>query len=181
MLRTIFKKKVNEDKLANVLINSLLQAMEVGFPDISELINQDKDFVIKPNIAPTDYDRFLLILFVGNIKIMEKRLDGDQADRLKQLLIEKFSAIYDLKINETKKHIKDYTTFMSRINYPSKNVLYAMSKSVFFKYNLASYQEECFRDLNTPNPQFLKRLNNLVENFIWDWDHFLSKYNFVNH
>ena len=35
MLRTIFKKKVNEDKLANVLINSLLHAMEVGFKDIS--------------------------------------------------------------------------------------------------------------------------------------------------
>lgn len=180
MLRTIFKKKVNEDKLANVLINSLLHAMEVGFPDISELINNDRDFVLKPNIQASDYDRFLLILFVGNLKIMEKRLEGDQADRIKELLIEKFSNLYKLTIPETKKHIKEYSTFMGRINYPSKNVLYAMSKSVFFKYNLASYQEEYFRDLNTPNPKFLKRLNKIVENFIWDWDYFLSKYNFIS-
>ena len=87
MLRTIFKKKVNEDKLANVLINSLLHAMEVGFKDISELINNDRDFVIQPNIKESDYDRFLLILFVGNLKIMESRLNGDQPDRLKELLI----------------------------------------------------------------------------------------------
>ncbi|MEN8928320.1 MAG: hypothetical protein ABF242_09015 [Flavobacteriales bacterium] len=180
MLRTFFKKKVNEDKLANVLINSLQQAMEVGFKDISELINTDRDFVVQPDIKASDYDRFMLILFVGNLKIMDSRLEGDQPDRLKELLIEKFSALYDMKVVETKRYIKEYSTYMSRINYPSKNVLYAMSKAVFHKYNLASYQEEYFRDLNSPNPKFLKRLNKIVENFIWDWDYFLSKYNFVS-
>ena len=111
---------------------------------------------------------------------MESRLNGDQPDRLKELLIDKFSTLYDLKVVETKRHIKEYSTYMGRINYPSKNVLYAMSKAVFHKYNLASYQEEYFRDLNSPNPKFLKRLNKIVENFIWDWDYFLSKYNFVS-
>jgi hypothetical protein len=111
---------------------------------------------------------------------MESRLNGDQPDRLKELLIDKFSNLYDLKVVETKRHIKEYATYMGRINYPSKNVLYAMSKAVFHKYNLASYQEEYFRDLNSPNPKFLKRLNKIVENFIWDWDYFLSKYNFVS-
>ena len=180
MLRTLFKKKVNEDKLANVLINSLLHAMEVGFKDISELINSDPDFIIQPGIKPSDYDRFLLILFVGNLKIMDNRLEGDQPERLKELLIDKFSNLYDMKVVETKRYVKEYSTYMSRINYPSKNVLYAMSKAVFHKYNLASYQEDYFKDLNSPNPKFLKRLNKIVENFIWDWDYFLSKYNFVS-
>ena len=101
---------------------------------------------------------------------MEKRLERVQSDRIKELLIQKFSALYDLRIEETKQHIKSYSSFMGKINYPSKNVLYAMSKCVFHKYNLASYQEEYFRDLNSPNPKFLKRLNKIVENFIWDWD-----------
>ena len=180
MLKTIFKKKVNEDKLANVLTNSMLHAMEVGFPDISELINNDRDFVVKPNISPKDYDRFMLILVVGNLKIMEKRLEKEQSDRIKELLIDKFSNLYELKPSQTKEYIKSYSTFMSRVNYPSKNMLYAMSKCVFHKYNLASYQEEYFKDMNTPNPKFLKRLNKIVENFIWDWDYFLSKYNFVS-
>jgi hypothetical protein len=178
MLRTIFKKKVNDDKLSNVLINSLHQAMEIGFVDISELINDDKDFIKKPQIEASDYDRFMIILFVGNLKIMEKRLESEQFDRMKKLLITKFSKVYDLDETETKKYIKEYSQFMGRVNYPSKNVLYAMSKCVFYKYNLASYQEEYFKDLNAPNPKFLKRLNKIVENFIWDWDYFFSKYNF---
>lgn len=180
MLKTFFKKKVNEDKLANVLINSLMLAMNEGFTDISELINNDKDFVTKPNISADDYDRFLFILFVGNLKLMQKKLETNQSERLTKLLIDKLSTVYDLEPSKTKEYIKEYGAYMGKINYPSKNVLYAMSKCIFHKYNLSSYQEEYFSDMNAPNPQFLQRLNLIVEKFVWDWDYFLSKYNFTN-
>lgn len=179
MLKALFKKKVNEDKLANVLINSLVHAMEVGFPDISEIINNDIDFVENPNVKKDDYDKFLFILFVGNLKLMRDRLDSSQAERIETKLKQKFSTLYGLTLQEVDSYIKDYSKFMSRINYPSKNILYGMSKAVFFKYNLSEYQEDYFKDMNTPNPVFLKRLNKIVENFIWDWDCFLNKYNFV--
>ena len=179
MLRTFFKKKVNEDKLATVLLNSLAEAMEIGFSDISGIINNDIDFVVNPNIKENDYDKFLFILFVGNLKIMKSRLEPSQAERIEIKLKQNFSVLYDLSIPEINSYIKEYSKFMSRVNYPSKNTLYGMSKAIFFKYKLSQFQEEYFKDLNTPNPMFLKRLNKIVESFIWDWDYFLDKYNFV--
>jgi hypothetical protein len=52
-----------------------------------------------------------------------------------------------------------------------------MSKAVFFKYDLGKHQEAYFRKLNAPNPLFLKRLDDVMENFIWDWDHLKENYN----
>ena len=68
---------------------------------------------------------------------------------------------------------------MNRMNMPSKNVHYAMSKAVFDRYKLNQFQEEYFRNLNTPNPIFLKRTDDIMENFIWDWQEIKDKYRFV--
>lgn len=176
MLKSLFKKRISEDKLANALINSLVQAMEKGFGDIAELINNDPDFVKNPNISKDDYDKFLFILFVGNLDIMSKSIEPEDADAIEDKLIAKFAQVFDMEEESILRYVKEYSDFMGRINYPSKNVLYAMSKSIFYKYKLSQYQEDYFREMNTPNPMFLKRLNDIVENFIWDWDYFLDKY-----
>lgn len=176
MLKSLFKKRISEDKLANALINSLVVAMEKGFGDIAELINNDQDFVKRPNINKDEYDKFLFILFVGNLNIMSKSIDKEDAEAIEEKLIEKFSQVFGMEEETILKYVKEYASFMSRINYPSKNIHYAMSKSVFYKYNLSQFQEDYFREMNTPNPMFLKRLNDIVENFIWDWDYFLDKY-----
>jgi hypothetical protein len=68
---------------------------------------------------------------------------------------------------------------MSRVNAPSKNVIYAMSKAVFFKYNLCEKQDKYFKDMKTANPIFLKNLDELMKNFTWDWDAFNDKYKVV--
>lgn len=176
MLKSLFKKRISEDKLANALINSLVQAMEKGFGDIAELINNDPDFVKNPNISKDDYDKFLFILFVGNLDIMSKSIEPEDADAIEDKLIAKFAQVFDMEEESILRYVKEYSDFMGRINYPSKNVLYAMSKSIFYKYKLSQYQEDYFREMNTPNPMFFKRLNDIVENFIWDWDYFLDKY-----
>ena len=51
-----------------------------------------------------------------------------------------------------------------------------MSKAVFQKYNLNDFQDEYFRRLQAPNPLFLKRMDQVVVNFLWDWDAFFKKY-----
>ena len=68
---------------------------------------------------------------------------------------------------------------MNRVNHPSKNMLYAMSKAMFYKYELNDHQVEYFRNLNTPNPIFLKNLDDVMSNFLWDWDAFEEKYKVV--
>lgn len=176
MLKGLFKKKISEDKLSNALINSLIQTMEEGFGDVAELINNDPDFIENPGILKDNYDKFLFVIFVGNLSLMDKSLEPELSQTITDMLIEKFSLAFSLEIEQTNKYIKEHKDYMSRINYPSKNVLYGMSKSIFYKYNLSQYQDAYFKDMNVPNPVFLKRLNELVTNFIWDWDYFLEKY-----
>ena len=62
---------------------------------------------------------------------------------------------------------------------PSKNIHYAMSKAVFYKYELNQYQDAYFQKMKSPNPLFLKRLDDIVEHFIWDWEDLRSKYKIV--
>jgi hypothetical protein len=50
-----------------------------------------------------------------------------------------------------------------------------MSKSVFFKFKLGKYQDDYFAQLNTPNPIFLKKIDSLIENYIWDWKSIFEK------
>jgi hypothetical protein len=55
-------------------------------------------------------------------------------------------------------------------------MVYAMSKGIFDKYMLYNFQDEYFKRMQAPNPLFLKRLDEIVENFVWDWDVFFKKY-----
>jgi hypothetical protein len=55
-------------------------------------------------------------------------------------------------------------------------VHYAMSKAIFFRYELNQYQTEYFKNMNTPNPISLKRLDDIVGQFIFDWSEFQENY-----
>ena len=80
------------------------------------------------------------------------------------------SEVFEMNFNDMKDQLEKYSSFISRVNHPSKNILYGISKAVFFKFKLGNYQEEYFAQLNTPNPVFLKKIDTLVENYIWDWE-----------
>ena len=72
--------------------------------------------------------------------------------------------------------VKEYKSYISRVNHPSKNVVKGMSKALFFKYNLNEYQDVYFKNMQAPNPLFLKRMEDLFYYFIWDWDVFFKNY-----
>ena len=67
-------------------------------------------------------------------------------------------------------------TITDKKNHPSRNMIYAMSKGVFDKYLLYNFQDEYFKRMQAPNPLFLKRMDEVLENFVWDWDVFFKKY-----
>lgn len=176
MLTLFGKKKLTENAIANIFVNSLVDLVDKGFEDVATLIQNDTSFVKQPQIDPSNSDPFLLILVAGNIAFIPKYFNSGQDRRIIELSIEKMADIYGMEKMEYAKLVKDYKSFMSRINHPSKNTLYAMSKAVFFKYHLNDYQEEYFKQLNTPNPIFLKKMNEIMEHFIWNWDAFFEKY-----
>ncbi len=92
------------------------------------------------------------------------------------IIFDKLAKIYDMSEADFVKLIRDYQSFITRVNHPSKNMIYGMSKAVFHKYGLNECQDEYFRRMMAPNPLFLKRMDEVMTNFIWNWDAFFKKY-----
>jgi len=177
MLATFIKKKLTDNQVANIFINTLFETIDSGFPAVAQFINDDIAFVESPCIDPHNSDEFSLIVLIGNLSVIEKLFGNlHQQSELEQLLYEKLATIYQMSSPSFKDFVCSYKDFIMRTNFPSKNIIYGMSKAVFHKYNLNTFQDDFFKPRNTPNPLFLKRLNSVMESFIWDWDAFQKKY-----
>jgi hypothetical protein len=176
MLTLLGRKRITEDKAANVFVNSIIDVVEKGFADVAGIVNTDPAFVKHPGLREDDSDKFLLIVVAGNLKYIHEFFDAEQGARMKEIILEKMSKAFGVTESELRNTISEYHECMARVNHPSKNTLYAMSKAFFHKYDLAKYQEDYFKSLNAPNPLLLKRLDEIMTNFIWDWPGFLDKY-----
>ncbi|MDX1652808.1 MAG: hypothetical protein R3277_09975 [Brumimicrobium sp.] len=179
MLNTIFKKKLSDDQLANVFVNGVLEVVDKGFSEVVMLIEEDPAFVKPPKLSASNDGHFTMIVIVGNMKFLSDRFLPEQLNTLEPLIIEKFAATFEMEPQQFEALIKDYASFMSRVNHPSKSVLYSMSKGLFHKYKLNVYQDEYFKKLDCPNPLFLKRMDEVMKNFIWNWDAFFKRYKMV--
>lgn len=174
---TLFgKKKIKEDVAVNIFINNLLDTVEKGFPEVVGIINDSPEFVSSPNIAETNSEKFLLIVIAANLTYIPEHFNGNQEDRLLNIIFEQLSQVFDVEKNSLEKVISDYQCYISKVNQPSKNTLYGISKAVFGKYNLNEYQDDYFKAMKSPNPMFLKRMDEVMESFIWNWDGFKEKY-----
>ncbi len=176
MLGTLIKRRLSDNQVANVFVNALLEVVDNGFKEVAALINDDAAFVASPNITPEQDGEFALIVIVGNLSYLESTFEADQAFRVEKLIFEKLGTLYGMSEIEFTKLVREYQSFMTRVNHPSKNMVYAMSKAIFHKYNLNEFQDTYFKRLTAPNPLFLKRMDEVVGNFIWNWDSFFKKY-----
>lgn len=177
MFTKIFgKKKLKEDKLANIFVNSVLQTVDQCFPDIVGIIKESPEFVTAPEIETSQDSKFLLIVIAANLKEIPKHLEAHQDNRLINLVITKLCGVFDVNFDKLEGILREYQSYLSRVNHPSNNNLYAMSKAVFFKYNLGKHQEDYFRNMNVPNPLFLKRLDEAMKLFMFNWAETKSTY-----
>ncbi|MCT4561000.1 MAG: hypothetical protein N4A41_06450 [Crocinitomicaceae bacterium] len=176
MLSSLLKKRLSDEQLANVFINGLLEVIESSFPVLAEMINDDTAFVKSPEIAENQNGEFAMIVFAANMQLLQSSFDPTHANEIQKHVIVKLAQMNDIIPTEFQKRLKDYQQFISRINHPSKNLIYGMSKAIFAKYNLHQFQDEYFKRLAAPNPLFLKRLDEITKLFIWDWDAFFKRY-----
>ncbi len=177
MFTKIFgKKKLKEDTLANIFVNATLEAVESGFQDIIGLINESPEFINSPNLEKADDSKFLLIVLAANLKEVPKHLPAHQDNRMINLIITKLSGVFDVSFDKLEARLREYQSYLSRVNHPSNNNLYAMSKALFFKYELGQYQEDYFRNMNAPNPLFLKRLDEAMALFLFNWESTQKEY-----
>lgn len=176
MLGAILKKKLSDNQVANIFINAIFDSVDNGFTEVALLINEDVAFVKSPNIDPKANNEFAMIVIVGNLSYLESTFDPEQASKVEEIVFEKLATIYEMSVLDFKKLIRDYQHTIARLNHPSKNMLYGMSKAIFSKYKLNDFQDDYFRRMQAPNPLFLKRMDDVMQNFIWNWDAFFKKY-----
>lgn len=176
MFSSIIKRKLSDNQVANVFINAIYDTVDNGFKEVAAMINDDPAFVVSPNIQPNQNGEFGLIVLVGNLSFLESTFDAEQAERVENLIFEKLAKMYEMETHAFKSLIREYQSFILRVNHPSKNWIYGMSKAVFHKYRLNDFQDEYFRRMQAPNPLFLKRMDEVMGNFIWNWDAFFKKY-----
>ena len=176
MFSTLIKRKLTDNQVANIFINALYDSIDNGFSEVAQLINEDLAFTTSPSINKDNNGEFGLIVIVGNLSYLESTLDAEQAQKVESIIFEKLSKFYDLDVSSFRKLVKEYQNFILRVNHPSKNWIYGMSKAVFHKYKLNEFQDEYFRRMQAPNPLFLKRMDEIMGNFVWNWDAFFKKY-----
>lgn len=180
MFTKIFgKKKLKEDKLANIFVNATLKGVEDGFSDIAGLINESPEFIESPELDNNNDSKFLLIVIAANLKEIPRHLSAHQDNRMINLILTKLSGVFDVEFDKLEGILREYQSYLGRVNHPSNNNLYAMSKAVFFKYELGKFQEDYFRKMNAPNPLFLKRLDEAMAVFMFDWKGTTEDYQLV--
>lgn len=176
MLSTLFKRKVSDEQLANVFVNGVLDVIDKGFDEVKSIMKEDPSFVNQPQIDNMADGHFAMIVIVGNIKELSGSFSSHMLLTLEPLIFEKIADAFEMSINEFQDHVKDYSNFMSRVNHPSKVTLYSMSKAMFYKYKLNNYQDKYFKSMDSPNPLFLKRMDEIMKNFLWNWEAFFKRY-----
>lgn len=180
MIATLFgKKKLTEDKLANVFVNAVLELTAEGFPTVADELNESPEFAVSPNLAESDDRPFALVVLTANLIEMQRIVGPGLDKRLYSLSISKFAQALGTTGSDLELEVKAVRDRMDRLNYPSKNTVYAMSKVLFSEYDLFCFQDTYFREQRSPNPIILKRLNGLMGYFLWNWSGVLEQYKVV--
>lgn len=180
MIATLFgKKKISEEKLANVFVNAVLELTEQGFPAVAAEINESPEFQAPPNLPETDDQAFALIVLAANLMEAQRILGPGVDKRVASLAMSKFAQATGISVPDLEREVRTLQSQMERLNFPSKNTVYAMGKVLFHRYDLFCFQDSYFREMKAPNPIILKRLNGLMGYFIWNWREVNEQYRIV--
>ena len=169
------RRKLTEEQVAALFVETTFETVEQGWPEIAAFLNESPVFIQRPNLDEEDYGRFLMIIVSANLQLIPKHFESE-VDR--QIIQHICSKLRWPLAQPGRLHLKgeNYRSFMKQINRPSKNLVTAMTRAIFYKYHLNQFQEPYFRDMNTPEPNIQRELKSLMAHFLWDWDAFTENY-----
>ena len=176
MLSFLGKKKLSDNQIANIFTNAILETVDKGWPVVADFIKDSPEFVRTPDVDKSDYGKFLMIIVTVNFHFLPDYFEDGHDREIIRLCIEKFADIFEMTPEAFAKKVKEYKAFLKKVNTPSNKIMNSMSKGIFYKYNLAQYQEPFYSEANNYNPIFIKNLDEIMFNFIWDWESFQTKY-----
>ena len=179
LLSWLSKKKLTDEQVANIFVNTSFETVEQGWPQVAEFLNSAPEFESSPNLDQEDYGRFLMIVVSANLSSDPQTLQQRRGPRHHSTVLRQVRILPGLPPDTFARKVKEYRSFMKEINRPSKNTLTAMTRAVCYKYNVIAHQEAYFADMNVPNPILQKNLREVMEHFLWDWEEFVDQYRVV--
>ena len=108
-----------------ILINSMNNE-EINAKAFANQNNQPNNTEF--NINKNNNREFGLIVIVGNLSYLESNFEADQTERVEKIIFEKLSKLYAIDVSSFKKLIKEFQSFIARVNHPSKNWVYGQDK-----------------------------------------------------
>jgi hypothetical protein len=176
LLSWLSKRKLTDEQVANIFVNTSFETVELGWPQVASLLNVMPEFETAPNLDPEDYGRFLLIVVAANLSHVPKHFENGVDRAIINRCCAKFGLALGVPKDQFINKVKEFRIFMKKVNHPSKNTTTAMTRAVLYKYNLIDLQDNYFSDMNVPNPIIQKSLRDVMVNFIWDWDEISDNY-----
>jgi hypothetical protein len=157
----------------------VLELTTAGFPMVVAELNEAPEFEVSPGLKEEDDGPFATIVLAANLVEMQRIMGPGLDKRLFALSISKFAQAMSVEAATVERQVKDLQSRMDRLNFPSKNTVYAMGKVLFHEYDLFCFQDSYFREMRAPNPIILKRLNGLMGYFMWSWTEVVDQYRVV--
>ena len=176
LLSWLSKRKLTDEQVANIFVNTSFETVELGWPEVASLLNMMPEFEKAPELDSEDYGKFLMIVVAANLSHVPKHFANGVDRAIINRCISKFSRALGVPKDKFAKKVKEFRNFMKEINRPSKNTTTAVTRAVIYKYDLIDCQDAYFRDMNVPNPIIQKALRDLMVSFIWDWDEISDNY-----
>ncbi|MCH7534439.1 MAG: hypothetical protein IH948_01590 [Bacteroidetes bacterium] len=177
ILKSFLRKKIDEGRVADSFIHTLIEVSTEGYPEVVDFINTEPGFDSSPEISTDNIQWFLQVVFAGNLQHMHHFFPLDQLNRMREICIRKF-VFENHDINITEDSILHYEEYIIDLKegMSEKDIANAMAKAIFYRCELNEFQDDHFQKLNVPNPTFLKDLNDILVHFLWNWTDLLGKY-----
>ena len=169
------KEKVTVEDTSSIFTVAINKVVDDGFSEIKGFLNNNNNLETNPQISESDLMSFRLIIFVGNIYILNDYFDEKSALILRDKIVENLLSYLDQDSEIAMDLFLNYENYFKEIIDkkidPTESIAYAL----FDKYEIIKYQSELLKRKNEPNPILFNELKKLVDHFIWNWKEFLEK------
>jgi len=170
------RKRITTDEVGRMFVRATLDSVELGWPEIAATVCESTEFASPPTVDPEAFGPFLVVVVVGNLDFIPLHFNGAVQSAIVEAIARELAVAIETDAAEVAGRIAQIRKMMTRLNKPSKKTTSAMARGLFTLYGLNAFQDEYFQKINTPNPLFLKRIDDLMGHFLWDWTAFNKRY-----
>jgi hypothetical protein len=170
------RKRLTTDEVGRMFVHATLDSVEDGWPQIAALVRDSPEFETQPAIDDEAFGPFLLVIVAGNLDFIREHFTPECQRGIVEAITRHLAQMIESDATDVAQRITHVRKLMSRLNRPSKKTTSAMARGVFTLYQLNDFQAEYFAGLNVPNPLFLKRIDEMMAHFLWDWTAFNKRY-----